>query len=191
MVERLPIIGVMGSHEKEWADLAEPIGRLIAEYDYHLLTGAGPGVMSTVAKAFTEVEERAGRSIGIVPTFEYDGSLVPREQYPNPYIEIPIITPLDKKTVKAANPYSRNYVNVMTSHGLIILPGEQGTRDEVSLGLKFNKPMILFGPDSAFKKFPEQPTRMDDISVVREFLEHVSSRFRTELEERENEHEQH
>ena len=178
MINRKPIIGVMGSHENAWEDLATPIGKLIAQHDYHLLTGAGAGVMTSVAKAFVDVDGRRGTSIGVVPTVNYDGGLVPREQYPNPYIELPILTPLDIKAQGDSSPYSRNHVNVMSSHALIFLPGDHGTRNEASLGLLFNKPMILFGPEDAFERFPDQPTRVDDIEEVREFLEQTTAKIR-------------
>ncbi|MBL4804745.1 MAG: molybdenum cofactor carrier protein [Alphaproteobacteria bacterium] len=182
MIDRRPIVGVMGSHEKEWEEFSVPVGKLIADHDYHLLTGAGAGVMTSVAKSFTDVEDRAGLSIGVVPTVDYDGNLVPREKYPNPYIEIPILTPLDIKAQKAAMPFSRNFVNVMTSHALVILPGEHGTRDEASLGIQFKKPMILFGPEKSFERFPEQATRVEDIDEVREFLEKVTAKIRMDSE---------
>lgn len=183
MINNRPIIGVMGSHSKGWDEYAVPLGRLIAEYDYHLLTGAGAGVMSTVAQAFTDVESRAGISIGVVPTVDYKGGFVAREQYPNPYIEIPVLTPLDKKAEKDSNPFSRNHVNVMTSHALVILPGEHGTQNEVSLALQYNKPMVLFGPEAAFKGFPEQVTIVDDIEAVREFLDSVRAQHREKEED--------
>ena len=183
MIERRPIIGVMGSSEEVWEEYAEPVGRMIAEYDYHLLTGAGAGVMTAVAKAFTSVDKRKGNSIGMVPVLDYDGDFVPREEYPNPYVEIPILTPLDKKAEKASNPYSRNYVNVMSSNALVILPGEHGTCNEVSLALQYGKPMILFGPMDAFEGFPEQRTRVNDIEAVREFLDTVQANFRKDTEE--------
>lgn len=182
MIDRRPIIGVMGSHEKEWEKYSVLVGELIADHGYHLLTGAGGGVMTRVARAFTDVDDRDGLSMGVVPTVDYDGDLVPREKYPNPYIEIPILTPLDVKAQKAAMPYSRNFVNVMTSHALVILPGDHGTRDEVSLGIQFKKPMILFGPQNAFERFPEQSTRVDDIEEVREFLEKVTAKIRMDNE---------
>jgi uncharacterized protein (TIGR00725 family) len=180
MVLRKPIIGVMGSRDDPWEELSTQIGKAIAYHDYHLLTGAGAGVMTAVAKAFTETEEREGVCIGIVPTSGYDGSFVQRDVYPNPYIELPIITPLDPKVTSDTNPFSRNYVNVMTSHAMIILPGEHGTKNEASLGLMFKKPMILFGPEYAFKGFPEQATRVEDIESVIEFLNHATAQFRTD-----------
>lgn len=182
MIERKPIIGVMGSHERAWEELSEPVGRMIADHDYRLLTGAGGGVMTAVAKAFCEAPDRQGVSLGIIPTFEYEGGFVPREEYPNPYIEVPIFVPLDKKATGDKNPYSRNHVNVMTSNALVILPGDHGTRNEVSLALQYKKPMVLFGPEAAFEKFPQQPMRTEDINEVREFLEAATATFRIDSE---------
>ena len=179
MIKRKPIIGVMGSHEHAWAEYAEPVGKMIAQHDYHLLTGAGGGVMEAVSKAFCDVDDRHGTSIGVVPTEDYDGSLVARDQYPNHYIEVPILTPLDSKALSDAMPYSRNYVNIMTSHALIILPGAHGTKNEVSIALQFKKPMILYGPEDAFEKFPDAPIRAEDIDEVREFLEKTVTKIRT------------
>ncbi|MCB1592562.1 MAG: molybdenum cofactor carrier protein [Alphaproteobacteria bacterium] len=177
MLDQMPIIGVMGSHAKGWEEYTVPLGRMIAQHDYHLLTGAGAGVMMAVSKAFCEKTNRAGLSIGIVPTVNYDGKFVPRAQYPNPYIEIPILTPLDIKAQNDSTPFSRNYVNVMTSHAIIALPGEHGTQNEVSLAIHFKKPLILFGPETAFDKFPSQTTRTHDIEEVREFLEKVAAKI--------------
>lgn len=183
MIEKRPIIGVMGSGENSWNEYATPIGELIADYGYHLLTGAGAGAMTSVAEAFTRVEKRKGVSIGIVPTVDYDGQFVPRAEYPNPYIEVPILTPLDKAAERDSNPFSRNYVNIMSSNAVIVLPGDHGTRNEVSLALQYGKPMILFGPADAFEMFPEQRTRVNDIEAVREFLDTVQANFRTKDEE--------
>ena len=173
MINKRPIVGVMGSHEKEWEDYADPVGDLLARKGFNLLTGAGAGVMTAVARGFTSVEGRKGVSIGIIPTIDYEGQHVARDKYPNPYIEIPILTPLDKKVQGDTSPYSRNYVNIMTSDAVIILPGEHGTKNEVSLALMYNKPIILFGPDHAFDKFPEEPLRADNITHVAQFLKDV------------------
>ncbi|MGB4106691.1 MAG: hypothetical protein WBK55_02715 [Alphaproteobacteria bacterium] len=170
-IVRRPIIGVMGSHEDEWEDYSRPVGELIAKHDYHLLTGAGAGVMMSTARAFCAQEDRLGVSIGIIPTMDYAQGLIASEEFPNPYIEIPVITQLDHKAQNDSMPYSRNNVNVMSSHALIILPGEHGTRNEVALALRYKKPMVLFGPEKEFESFPEMPTRVDDIEQVRMFLE--------------------
>ena len=81
-----------------------------------------------------------------------------------------MITPLSSKAQSDAMPYSRNLTNVMTAQALIILPGSHGTRNEVSLGLIYNKPLILFGPEDAFDRFPEEPDRANDITQIDQFL---------------------
>ncbi len=168
-----PIVGVMGSHEQDWEEYADPVGDLLARRGFNLLTGAGGGVMTTVARSFTMVKDRKGVAIGILPAVDYKGQNLDTAAYPNPYIEIPMITPLSAKAQSDVMPFSRNLVNVMTSKALIILPGSHGTRNEVSLALHYNKPIILFGPDSAFDDFPEEPLRADDITHVGLFLDDV------------------
>ncbi len=163
----------MGSHEDSWEDYARPIGALIARRGYNLLTGAGAGVMTVVAQAFTETQERKGVSIGILPAVDYKGQKLDTEEYPNPYIEIPMITPLSAKAQRDAMPFSRNLVNVMTSKALVILPGSHGTQNEVSLALMYNKPMIMFGPEDAFTKFPEEPLRAETLNHVEQFFDDV------------------
>ena len=146
---------------------------ITAKRGFNLLTGAGDGVMSAVAKAFTDVESRKGVSIGILPAVDYKGQELDKTEYPNPYIEVPMITPLSQKAQNDVMPFSRNLTNVMTAQALIILPGSHGTRNEVSLGLMYNKPLIMFGPDDAFDKFPEEPLRADAIQHVEQFLDDV------------------
>lgn len=150
-----------------------PVGELLARRGYNLLTGAGDGVMTAVAKAFVETPDREGVSIGIKPAVDYKGERLSETDYPNPYIEIPMITPLSAKAQNDVMPFSRNLVNVMTSKALIILPGAHGTRNEVSLALMYDKPLIMFGPDHAFDKFPEDPLRAESINHVEQFLDDV------------------
>lgn len=172
-VNRYPIIGVMGSHESAWEDYAQPVGELIAKRGYNLLTGAGAGVMTEVAKSFTDVEDRKGVAIGILPAVDYKGQNLDKEAYPNPYIEVPMITPLSAKAQSDVMPFSRNLVNVMTSRALVILPGSHGTRNEVSLALMYDKPLIMFGPEGAFAQFPEDPLRARSIGHIEQFFDDV------------------
>ncbi len=172
-VNRHPIVGVMGSHENSWEEYSSAVGELIAKRGYNLLTGAGAGVMSAVAKSFTDVEERKGVAIGILPAVDYKGQKLDTEEYPNSYIEIPMITPLSEKAQNDKMPFSRNLVNVMTSKALVVLPGSHGTQNEVSLALMYNKPIILFGPDDAFDKFPQDPLRASAIEHVEQFFDDI------------------
>jgi predicted Rossmann-fold nucleotide-binding protein len=171
----MPIIGVMGSHDKEWDEYAKPVGELIAKRGFHLLTGAGPGVMTAVARAFTSVKKRKGLCFGICPIASsgYRGHPLSETEFPNQYVESQMIVPLDSKAEGDAVPYSRNMMNIMTSHAVIILPGEHGTKNEVSLSIMYNKPMIMFGPDKAFAKFPQEPLRADTINHVEQFFDDV------------------
>lgn len=172
MLNTHPIVGVMGSHEKPWEELAGPLGKLLAQRGCHLLTGAGSGAMTAVAKAYTETAGRAGLSIGIIPTVEKDGVFTRSgSEYTNPYVEIPIVTPLDVKALSDRMPYSRNHVNIMSSHAVVILPGEHGTRHETELALMMKKPHVLFGPEKAFLQFPEEAVRVQAIEQVRDFID--------------------
>ncbi len=173
MIKRKPIIGVMGSHEDEWELLAEPVGRMIAEFGYHLLTGAGAGVMTAAARGFATLDSRDGVSIGIIPTIDSQGKDISPETYSNPYIDVPIITPLGVKALSDSMPYSRNNVNIMSSDAVVILPGSHGTKNEAALCIQYEKPSIYFGPMDAFDGFPEHRTHVSHIDSVREFLEQV------------------
>ncbi len=172
-VKKYPIVGVMGSHEHAHEDYSYAVGELIASRGYNLLTGAGGGVMTEAARGFVETENRRGVSIGILPAVDYKGQKLDTEAYPNPYIEIPMITPLSAKAQSDVMPFSRNLVNVMTSKALVILPGSHGTKNEVSLALLYNKPMIMFGPEGAFAKFPEDPKRAKSLDDIEEFFDEV------------------
>src|SRR5262245_39468653 len=89
MAERRTIVTVVGSHNADPArdELAEMAGVWIASQGFDLLTGAGPGVMTSVARGFCRQAGRRGVSIGVVPG-SIDGR--PKSGYPNPWIEIPI-----------------------------------------------------------------------------------------------------
>ena len=155
----------MGSHQNEWDELARPLGTWIATSGCHLLTGAGLGVMTAVARAFCTVSPRRGLSLGIVPTTEEaDGMFVPRPGYPNPWIEVPIVTPL---SIGVGGSISRNHVNILSSPIIVALPGSSGTRDEVTLALKYKKPILCFGPANSFEDFPPAPTTTDFTDVER------------------------
>lgn len=169
-LRKRPIVGVVGSHTDEWADLSAPIGRYIAESGCHLLTGAGGGVMSAVSEAFTKCGDRDGLCIGIQPMEGHEGYGLLEEYYPNPHIELPIVTMLDNAAKGDIMPYSRNMVNIMTSNAIIALPGWHGTKNEVSLALQYRKPLVLFGPEDAFESFPEEPCRAETLDEIKGFL---------------------
>ena len=140
---RLPIIGVMGSGSRAHAERSEPLGRWLARAGVHLLTGGGAGVMAAVSRAFSEVPDRRGLVIGVLPA---DGSPTSRAPagYPNPWVELPIRTHLHELGTRGSEPLSRNHLNVLSADVIIALPGSAGTSSEVLLALRYGRPLVAF-----------------------------------------------
>ncbi|AJE99225.2 DNA-binding protein [Pandoraea apista] len=169
-------VGVMGSGKQPWTELAAPLGRALAIAGYHLLTGGGQGVMASVSEAFCAVPQRMGRSIGVVPTeaVSHDGerpTFRPLAGYPNPFVEVPIVSPLPRHLPDApAGTLSRNHINVLSSDVIVALPGNHGTRDEVGLALHYGKPVILFGQREHFADMPASLVRTVSLDTVMDFV---------------------
>lgn len=185
MIKKLRVVGVLGSGQEEWRELSEELGRWLALEGYHLLTGGGKGVMTAVARAFTAVESRVGMGIGVVPTQpskEYGFAV--KEGYPNPWVDLPITSPLPVFDGTSDNQISRNHILVLSSDVLIALPGNKGTRNEVNLALKFKKPILLLGPSHAFENFPQEVSTTDKLSVAYSFISHspISTSFCSPVE---------
>lgn len=171
-------VGVMGSGKQPWTELAAPLGRALALAGYHLLTGGGQGVMTSVSEAFCAVPQRIriGRSIGVVPTEAAgeDGTAPtfrPLPGYPNPFVEVPIVSPLPRHLPDApAGTLSRNHINVLSSDVIVALPGNHGTRDEVGLAVHYGKPVILFGECEHFADMPASLVRTVSLDTVMDFV---------------------
>ena len=142
VVERRPIVGVMGSGTKSHDDLAAPLGRAIARNGWHLLTGGGAGTMTATSRAFAETPDRAGLCIGVLPGAE-DGGGSP-DGYPNPWVEIVIRTHLPLSGEDGTGPHSRNHINVLSADAVIALPGSAGTWSEIELALRYERPLALY-----------------------------------------------
>ncbi|WP_287497772.1 DNA-binding protein [Pandoraea sp. CB10b_02] len=177
---RIKTVGVMGSGKQPWTELAVPLGRALALGGFHLLTGGGGGVMTSVSEAFCAVPGRAGRSIGIVPTeaVTIDGgnggtseTYHPLPGYPNPFVEVPIVSPLSRHLPDAPpGTLSRNHINVLSSDVIVALPGNHGTRDEVGLAVRYGKPIILFGENEHFALMPAALVRTVSLDTVMAFV---------------------
>eukprot|EP00043_Microstomoeca_roanoka_P017390 m.181242 g.181242 ORF g.181242 m.181242 type:complete len:558 (-) comp16627_c0_seq1:353-2026(-) len=136
-------VGVMGSGRNGYQHLAYPLGIWIAKQNYNVLTGGGAGTMEAVSKAFVSVKGRKGRCIGVLRSGP--DHKTPRPGYPNPYVEIPIVTHLARSDESAD---SRNHINILTSDVIVCLPGGVGTRSELLLAVQYGKPVcILTSPD--------------------------------------------
>jgi len=175
----------MGSHSDEHVQLAEPLGRWLAQTGYHLLTGGGPGVMTAVSRAFTQVTDRRGLTLGVIPaaTPNQDpdqnqapfNKSAPRKGYPAPWVEIPIYTHLFKLGTQGDHPLSRNHINILSSDVVVALPGSEGTASEVRLAKEYGRPVVAYlaEGDPVADPPPGWPTDVmiaKDLKQVQEFI---------------------
>ncbi len=171
---RRPVVGVMGSSTRAYEDLAEPLGRRLAMLGVHLLTGGGVGTMEAVSRAFADVQPRDGLVVGVLPSDLPDGIAVPRAGYPNPSVELAIFTHLPLSGISGTDPRSRNHINVLSSDVVIVLPGNEGTESEMTLAVRYGKPVIAFFGDHVVDWRPsEGVTIARTLSDVERFVRDV------------------
>jgi len=164
-------IGVMGSGSDELDHLARPLGQLLARLGVNLLTGAGGGVMTSVSRAFTTSPRARGICIGIVPCASIDERASPRDGYPNPFVELPILTHLPYRGTRGTDDLSRNHINVLSSNAIVALPGGSGTASEVALAVRYRKPIVVLTTSEALvSSFDPSVPRVLDIADVEAFL---------------------
>ena len=115
--------------------LAEAIGHAIAEADFTLVTGGGPGVMEAACKGALAA---GGRTVGL-------NIRLPEEQKPNPYATI---------SMHFHYFFVRKVMLVKYATAFVLLPGGFGTLDELFetvVLIQTHKirpfPMILVGRD--------------------------------------------
>ena len=168
---RRPVVGVMGSGDDAHLEIAEPLGEAIADAGWHLLTGGGGGVMTSVARGFTRRDHRAGVHLGILRG-DADGEPLPG--YPNDFVEIPIATHLPGGELESD---SRNHLNILTSTVVLALPGRVGTRAEIELSIRYRRPIAIHG--FWHDAFPDLP-RFDEVDVAIEFAARFASGGRHE-----------
>jgi uncharacterized protein (TIGR00725 family) len=117
-------IAVIGSRtpDKEAFELAEQMGRLLAENGYTIICGGLGGVMEAVCKG---AKEKNGVTIGILPGNN------PLEA--NPYIDIAIATGMG---------ISRNLIIIRSASAVVAISGGFGTLSELAFALQLEKPVI-------------------------------------------------
>jgi uncharacterized protein (TIGR00725 family) len=160
---RRSLVTVIGSGlPHDHAELAEAVGRLVAEMGFHLLTGGGLGVMEDACRGFASVDSRAGLAIGIIPrTLDGDG---PKPGYPNPWVEIPIYTHLPGAGGPDA-PDSRNPINVLSAWKILALPGGPGTLAESGLAVRHGKPILALADGEKLAGCGSFLQALDDLGV--------------------------
>jgi uncharacterized protein (TIGR00725 family) len=170
-VTRLPIVGVVGSHSDAHQDRAAALGCWLAGQEVHLLTGAGPGVMCAVSKAFYEAPARRGLVIGIVPCSEKNSRTVPKDKYPNDWVELPIHTHLHLSGEQGEKDLSRNHIIALSSAVIVALPGGAGTASEVRLAIQYQRPVIAYLKNAAEIEGDIQEAEVEpDLDKVKAFV---------------------
>jgi len=79
-----------------------------------------------------------------VPADLPDGIAVPRAGYPNPSVELAIFTHLPLSGITGTDLRSRNHINILSSDVVIVLPGNEGTESEMTLAVRYGKPVLAF-----------------------------------------------
>src|SRR5215831_4772609 len=165
-------VGVMGSGTFEHDEYARPVGEALADLGVNLLTGGGGGVMTAVSRAFTRAPHRKGISIGNIPCASENDRRTPKAGYPNEFVELAIHTHLPFSGSQGTHDLSRNHINVLSCAAIVALPGEEGTIAEVSLAIRYGKPVIVYSPSPQLVlHFPQPATRVGSISDLRQFLQ--------------------
>jgi len=164
-------VGVVGSGTDEHDALARPIGELLAQLGVNLLTGGGRGVMTAVSRAFVRHPRERGISIGVIPCASLADRRTSRAGYPNAFVELAIRTHLPLSGDEGTGDLSRNHINVLSCDALVALPGGPGTASEVSLAVRYGKPIVVFAPAPALvRHFPPSVDRFESLDRVRQFL---------------------
>ena len=161
----------MGSGTSEHDDYARPVGEALADLGVNLLTGGGPGVMTAVSRAFTRAPRQRAICIGIIPCVDEHDRGTPKPGYPNEFVELAIYTHLPFSGPQGTHDLSRNHINVLSCAAIVALPGEEGTAAEVSLAVRYGKPIAVYSPiRSLVTHFSPSATRVETISDLTAFL---------------------
>tara|TARA_R110002073_G_scaffold118918_5_gene259166 strand:+ start:85072 stop:85815 length:744 start_codon:yes stop_codon:yes gene_type:complete len=111
-----PCVTVFGSarfdENNEYYQLAQTVGKKLAQSGYATITGGGPGIMEAANRG---AREGGGLSIGC-------NIELPHEQFPNPYLDLFV----DFKYF-----FVRKVMLVKYSDAFVVMPGGLGTLDEV------------------------------------------------------------
>ena len=106
-------------------DLAESVGKMIAELGCVLVCGGLGGAMEAAAKG---ARMAGGLTVGILPGKD--------KRDANPYIDIALPTSIG---------YARNTIVSCSADIIVALPGSFGTNSEICYGLVYGRPVIDMG----------------------------------------------
>lgn len=122
-------IGVIGSNNptSEQYQIAEELGKSIANLGLTVICGGRGGIMEAVCKGMSK---NNGVSIGILPELDLKNA--------NQFITIPLATGIG---------FARNMIIASASFCLIAIGGSFGTLSEIGFGLQFGKKIFTINCD--------------------------------------------
>ncbi len=177
MTKRRTLIGVIGSGSHSYPELSAPLGTWLAKQGLDLINGGGQGVMEEVARTFSEVKNRKGQVIGVIPSLKQTSTPDQRARYqapsgyPNDFTDIVIRTHLPLVGSEGKETASRNHIIILSSDFIIALPGSAGTRTEIELALEYGKPLILLSPEDEWKEFASRALVVNTVQAAVNQLE--------------------
>jgi uncharacterized protein (TIGR00725 family) len=124
--KRRPQVAVIGDGEvddRRILEIAENIGRRIAEMGATLITGGHGGVMEAACRGAVSV---GGTTVGILRSGDLSKA--------NPYCSIVIGTEIE---------HARNVLNVLSSDAVIAIGGGAGTLSEICFAWIHERPIII------------------------------------------------
>ncbi len=110
-----------GTCTDEQADLAEAVGREVADRGHDLVCGGRGGVMEAACRGAVEA---GGHTIGILPGESRDQA--------NDYVETVIVTGMGN---------ARNVLVALNGDGVVAIDGGTGTLSEIGHALDFGRPV--------------------------------------------------
>lgn len=120
-------ISVIGGHScnSEVEQLAQKVGKIIAEMDCILVCGGLSGVMEAACKG---AKNAGGTTIGLLPGKSKADA--------NPYVDIALPTTIG---------FARNAMVAASADVVVALPGSYGTSCEISYAFVYKRPVIDLG----------------------------------------------
>lgn len=154
-----PMVSVIGAAActQEQADMAEEVGRLLAERGVILVCGGRGGVMESACRG---AREAGGLTVGLLPGASHEGG--------NPYLDVVIPTGLG---------HARNALVVQAGQVVIAVGGGYGTLSEIGLALKSGKKVVGLHtwqaqqPDGQHTEILEAKSPSDAVLLALSFLQ--------------------
>ncbi|MEK9629138.1 MAG: molybdenum cofactor carrier protein [Nitrospinota bacterium] len=176
------IVAVIGSGTEPHFELSQPLGKWLAENEFHLINGGGGGVMEQTAQAFYDTPNRKGKVIGILPSSHSCETEADRAEYksppnyPNLFTEITIRTHLSDSGKRGKLTSSRNHIIILSADLIVALPGGLGTQSEIELALEYKKPIIVFNSNGEWENFKGLAKTATGLDDVIQYIEAIKKR---------------